>query len=73
MAPKWGNGYGRKGAALTGLGPGGEAVKAYTAGSKVELTLAREDGAPTTVVVTRKKYALVPVVGLSKFANPVDP
>jgi hypothetical protein len=48
-------------------------LQRYTAGSKVELTLAREDGAPTTVVVTRKKYALVPVVGLSKFANPVDP
>eukprot|EP00982_Pelagococcus_subviridis_P000761 6308-Pelagococcus_subviridis.AAC.1 len=25
MAPKWGKGYGRKGAALTGLGQGGEA------------------------------------------------
>ena len=29
---KWGKGYGRKGAALTGLGQGGEAVKAYLAG-----------------------------------------
>jgi stress-induced-phosphoprotein 1 len=36
MAPKWGKGYGRKGAALTGLGQGGEAVKAYTAGLAIE-------------------------------------
>ena len=36
MAPKWGKGYGRKGAALTGLGQGGEAVKAYLAGLAVE-------------------------------------
>ena len=36
MAPKWGKGYGRKGAALTGLGQGGEAVKAYLAGLQVE-------------------------------------
>lgn len=35
-APKWGKGYGRKGAALTGLGQGGEAVKAYLAGLAVE-------------------------------------
>ena len=36
MAPKWGKGYGRKGAALTGLGQGGEAVKAYVAGLAAE-------------------------------------
>ena len=36
MSPKWGKGYGRKGAALTGLGQGGEAVKAYLAGLAVE-------------------------------------
>ena len=36
LAPKWGKGYGRKGAALTGLGQGGEAVKAYLAGLAVE-------------------------------------
>ena len=36
LAPKWGKGYGRKGAALTGLGQGGEAVKAYLAGLGVE-------------------------------------
>ena len=36
MAPKWGKGYGRKGAALTGLGQGGEAVKAYLAGLAIE-------------------------------------
>eukprot|EP00227_Mantoniella_beaufortii_P008662 CAMPEP_0197596448 /NCGR_PEP_ID=MMETSP1326-20131121/25102_1 /TAXON_ID=1155430 /ORGANISM="Genus nov. species nov., Strain RCC2288" /LENGTH=130 /DNA_ID=CAMNT_0043162949 /DNA_START=21 /DNA_END=409 /DNA_ORIENTATION=- len=36
MAPKWGKGYGRKGAALTGLGQGGEAVKAYLAGLAAE-------------------------------------
>ena len=32
MEPKWGKGYGRKGAALTGQGMGGEAVKAYLLG-----------------------------------------
>ena len=36
LSPKWGKGYGRKGAALTGLGQGGEAVKAYLAGLQVE-------------------------------------
>ena len=36
MMPKWGKGYGRKGAALIGLGQGGEAVKAYLAGLAVE-------------------------------------
>ena len=36
LAPKWGKGYVRKGAALTGLGQGGEAVKAYLAGLAVE-------------------------------------
>jgi len=33
MAPRWGKGYGRKGAALTGLGQGGESVKAYLVGA----------------------------------------
>jgi stress-induced-phosphoprotein 1 len=36
MAPTWGKGFGRKGAALTGLGQGGEAVKAYLAGLVVD-------------------------------------
>jgi len=32
----WGKGYGRKGAALVGLGQAGEGVKAYLAGLQVE-------------------------------------
>ena len=36
--PDWGKGFGRKGAALTGLGQGGEAVKAYLAGLQREPT-----------------------------------
>ena len=36
LAPKWGRVRGEAGAALTGLGQGGEAVKAYSAGLAVE-------------------------------------
>ena len=36
MAPTWGKGFGRKGAALVGLGQGGEATKAYLAGLVVD-------------------------------------
>ena len=35
-APKWGKAHARRGAALIGLGQGGEAVKAYLAGLAVE-------------------------------------
>lgn len=36
LAPMWGKGHARKGAALIGLGQGGEALKAYLAGLKVD-------------------------------------
>ena len=35
-APRWAKAFGRKGAALVGLGQGGEAVKAYAAGLTLE-------------------------------------
>ena len=35
LAPSWGKGFARKGAALVGLGQGGEALKVYLAGLKV--------------------------------------
>jgi hypothetical protein len=35
LAPTWGKGFARKGAALVGLGQGGEALKVYLAGLKV--------------------------------------
>ena len=36
LAPDWGKGHARKGAALIGLGQGGEAVKAYLKGLHVD-------------------------------------
>ena len=36
LAPDWGKAYARKGAALVGLGQGGEAVKVYLKGLQVD-------------------------------------
>ncbi|KAK3281271.1 hypothetical protein CYMTET_10925 [Cymbomonas tetramitiformis] len=60
LAPKWGKGFARKGAALVGLGQGAEAVKIYLEGLKVEpeneMLKDGLDEAKESIRVAKQKY-----------------